>query len=660
MRALSLLALPALLALAIATAAPGAAGAAPAPVAAAASTRAPAAIELGDRLRACTACHGPEGRASREGYLPRIAGKPAGYLADQLIAFRDGRRQHAAMQRLLAPLTDDYLREIAAHFAAIELPYPPPLPVVASAAELARGEALVRQGDPARRIPACAACHGEALLGAQPGVPGLLGLPRDYLNAQLGAWKSGQRRSAEPDCMATVARALQPEDIAAVSSWLASRPVAAGARPLSAPRPDAPLDCGSFQTTPRAAAAGGPPRGEILARAGNCVACHTAPGGPPMAGGRAIETPFGTVYSSNLTPDAATGIGAWRAADFRRAMHEGRSRDGRLLSPAFPYTSTTRMAPADVDAIFDWLRTLAPVARPTPPHAMRWPFGSPWAIAAWRWVNFRPASPAEITAASADRGRYLVEVLGHCDACHAPRDALGAVRESRGLTGGWVGAGRWQAPSLADPREAGVQDWPIDAIVALLRDGHVSIAGSPAREGHARSFSALGPMAEVVRQGTAWLPEADLRAMATWLQALPRVAAPSGASARSAEPSSAAASAATAAGIRPPSGTRGAALYREHCADCHGEDGRGRPGGAWPALAGNRAVGLARPDNLIAVVLEGGFAPATAGNPRPWGMPPFGHRLDDAELADLLSHVRASWGDGAGPVSPQQVQRARR
>jgi mono/diheme cytochrome c family protein len=162
-------------------------------------------------------------------------------------------------------------------------------------------------------------------------------------------------------------------------------------------------------------------------------------------------------------------------------------------------------------------------------------------------------------------------------------------------------------------------------------------------------------MAEVVRQGTAWLPEADLRAMASWLRALPRAAPPPGGAARAAGPSSAAASTSG----RPPPGARGAVLYREHCADCHGEDGHGRPA-AWPALAGNRTVGLARPDNLIAVVLEGGFAPATAGNPRPWGMPPFGHRLDDTELADLLSHVRATWGGGAGPVSPQQVQRARR
>lgn len=658
--------LGALLALALILVPGARAGAAPSSTAGAAPASVP---DLTDRLRACTGCHGPEGRASRDGYLPRLAGKPAGYLADQLIAFREGRRQHAAMHRLLAPLSDDYLREIGAHFAAIDRPYPAPLAGSASAAELARGEALARHGDTARGIPACAACHGPSLLGAQPGVPGLLGLPRDYLNAQLGAWKAGQRRAADPDCMADIARRLRPEDIAAVSSWLASRPVAPGARPLPAPLPDAPMRCGSFQrrateartTTPtrelaapwRDAAlpgrAGPPPsRGEVLARAGNCVACHTAPGGSPLAGGRPIETPFGVVYSSNLTPDPATGLGAWSAADFRRAMHEGRSRDDRLLSPAFPYTSFTRLAPADVDEIFGWLRSLPPVTQPQPSPRMSWPFGTQWALTLWRWMYFEPATAAEIARAGTDRGSYLVEVLGHCEACHAPRNPLGAVREGRALTGGPVGAGRWHAPSLADPAQAGVQDWPIASIVALLRDGHDGPGGRGA---------VLGPMAEVVRQGTAHLSETDLHAMAARLKAQPR---PSAGGAAAGVPRSGGATAAgTAAGTAVAGSGPGAALYREHCADCHGDDGRGRAG-VWPALAGNRAIAMPRPDNLIAVVLDGGFAPSTAGNPRPYGMPPFGHLLDDTQVAALISHLRATWGSGAGPVSPQQVQRARR
>jgi cytochrome c553 len=193
---------------------------------------------------ACTACHGREGRAASDGFYPRIAGKPAGYLLQQLRAFRDGRRQYALMTTLLDPLSDDYLREIATHFAAIDLPYPAPQPATAPADVLARGRALVLEGDPARQVPACVACHGAALTGVQPALPGLVGLPRDYLNAQLGAWRTGQRRALAPDCMARIARALAPQDIAAVSQWLAAQPVPAPAKPAAALPAPMPLDCG--------------------------------------------------------------------------------------------------------------------------------------------------------------------------------------------------------------------------------------------------------------------------------------------------------------------------------------------------------------------------------------------------------------------------------
>jgi cytochrome c553 len=167
------------------------------------------------RVAACTLCHGREGRATSAGYFPRIAGKPAGYLYQQLLAFRDGRRHNAAMAYLLAPLSDDYLREIAAHFAALDLPYPPPQAAAAPPAVLARGATLVREGDAARGLPACTACHGAAMTGLQPSMPGLLGLPRDYLIGQLGAWREGLRHAREPDCMAEIARRLAPEDVTA-------------------------------------------------------------------------------------------------------------------------------------------------------------------------------------------------------------------------------------------------------------------------------------------------------------------------------------------------------------------------------------------------------------------------------------------------------------
>lgn len=200
---------------------------------------------MAQRLLACTGCHGKEGRAASDGYYPRIAGKPAGYLLEQLRAFRDGRRGYAPMARLLEPLSDDYLREIAEHFAALELPYPPPQAATAPAAVLARGEALVRRGDAARELPACAACHGEALTGVAPAIPGLLGLPRDYLNAQLGAWQRGARQARAPDCMAQIARRLSDADIGALTQWLAAQPVAAGGKPAARASAPLPLDCGA-------------------------------------------------------------------------------------------------------------------------------------------------------------------------------------------------------------------------------------------------------------------------------------------------------------------------------------------------------------------------------------------------------------------------------
>lgn len=189
----------------------------------------PSASAMKDRMRACTACHGKEGVATNDGYFPRIAGKPADYLYNQLRHFREGRRQNPAMQHLLQHMSDDYLREIARYFSALDLPYPPPQPATIPAAVLARGEQLVKrgdkQGDKQSALPACTACHGSAMTGRLPSTPGLLGLPRDYVVAQLGAWRAGTRKAEAPDCMAQVARRLSREDIHAVSQWLAAQPV---------------------------------------------------------------------------------------------------------------------------------------------------------------------------------------------------------------------------------------------------------------------------------------------------------------------------------------------------------------------------------------------------------------------------------------------------
>ena len=199
---------------------------------------------LAQRLQACTVCHGQEGRATNAGYFPRIAGKPAGYLYHQLLHFRDGRRNNAGMSFLLDHMSDAYLRDIATHFAGLDLPYPPPLPPAAGPVDLARGEQLVRQGDPARGLPACVACHDASMTGVTPAVPGLLGLPRDYLIGQLGAWQTGLRQAFAPDCMARIARAMAPQDISAVASWLASQPVPVPAHPQAALPAPMPMECG--------------------------------------------------------------------------------------------------------------------------------------------------------------------------------------------------------------------------------------------------------------------------------------------------------------------------------------------------------------------------------------------------------------------------------
>jgi mono/diheme cytochrome c family protein len=384
-----------------------------------------------------------------------------------------------------------------------------------------------------------------------------------------------------------------------------------------------------FEATPEQVA-----RGAYLARAGNCLACHTMRGGAPYAGGRAIETPFGTVYGSNITPDVKTGIGSWTASDFRRAMHNGRSKDGRFLVPAFPYPNFTLVTHEDSDALFAYLRTLPAVEQPNRAHALRFPYGTQAALAVWRALFFRPGvhAPDEARSAEWNRGSYLVRGLGHCSACHGGRNVFGATSGSLAMSGGVSPIDKWYAPSLSSPAEASVAGWDTQHIVDLLKTG-VSARGS-----------ALGPMAEVVFRSTQHLSEADLRAIAEYLRSLPQ-STPAEVHVFTRAPS-------------PAAMERGRAVYRDRCAECHGPEGEGARG-AYRELAGNRSVVMDPPSNAIRAVLGGGFQPATAGNPRPWGMPPFGHVLDDADVAAVVTFIRNQWGNRAAPVSATDVQRLR-
>lgn len=201
---------------------------------------------VAQRVAACTACHARTDVVVGKEFFPRISGKPAGYLYNQLINFRDGRRQYPMMSYMVEHLPEPYLREIADYFSAQHPPGPPAAPEAASPAVLARGRTLAQQGDPARKVPACVACHGSALGGALPAVPGLLGLPRDYVNAQFGAWRNKARQAAAPDCMAVIAARLSLEDVAAVSTWLASQPFDPAVRPAASVARPLPLDCGSI------------------------------------------------------------------------------------------------------------------------------------------------------------------------------------------------------------------------------------------------------------------------------------------------------------------------------------------------------------------------------------------------------------------------------
>jgi mono/diheme cytochrome c family protein len=386
-------------------------------------------------------------------------------------------------------------------------------------------------------------------------------------------------------------------------------------------------------------------RGRYLAQLGHCAGCHTARGGEAMAGGRVILTPFGSVTAANLTPDPETGLGRWSPAAFRRALHDGRSADGRPLLPACPYPNFSLVSPADADDLFAYLQSLPARHQAVPAPALRWPYNLPVALTVWRAVKFDTAAlPPAPDGAREDwrRGAYLVGGLAHCSACHGRRDAWGSNGGAWDFRGGPIPLQGWLAPSLTDPREAAVSHWTEAQVVALLKDGANDRA------------TVSGPMALVVAHSTQHLSDNDARAVAEFLRRLPATGS-ADAAAPSPPPSPAGVSPASAP--KDPSGAvqePGARLYVDHCADCHGMQGQG-VADAGPALAGNRALAMVSPVNVTRVVLGGGFGPATSGRPQPTGMPPFATLLSDAEIAAVVSHVRARFGSGASAVTPFEV-----
>jgi len=368
-------------------------------------------------------------------------------------------------------------------------------------------------------------------------------------------------------------------------------------------------------------------RGEYLATLGDCAACHTAQGGQRYAGGRSLGTPFGEVPAPNITPDPDTGIGAWSFDDFWRALHEGKGRQGELLYPVFSYTSFTKVSRDDALAIFAYLKSLPPVRRPDAELGLEFPYNVRSSLVAWRALYFKPGEfkPDPAKSSAWNRGAYLVQGLGHCNECHTTRDALGGIEPDRHLSGGQIPQLGWYAPDLSTQAGGGLAGWRAQDIVDLLKTGQ-SAKGT-----------AFGPMADVVRLSTQHMSDADLQAVAVYLQSLPPRAP-----------------AAPAPFKRAASHEQGGQLYAQHCADCHGKDGRG-VAGVYPPLDGNTSVTEPTGINAIRSVLLGGFAPATAGNPQPYSMPPFAQSLSDQDVAAVVGYIRQSWSNQAGAVQAADV-----
>lgn len=377
-------------------------------------------------------------------------------------------------------------------------------------------------------------------------------------------------------------------------------------------------------------------KGDYLARAGDCVACHTAPEGKLFAGGRAMPTPFGTLYTSNITPDPETGIGKWSADQFYGMMHTGRSPDGGLLYPAMPFGSYTKVTRQDSDAIFAYLKSVPPVRQPNRPHDLRFPYNNRSLILGWRTLFFKEGEfkPDPNQSEEWNRGAYLVEGLGHCGMCHTAINALGGSSESQAFQGGLIPMQNWYAPSLTSNREAGLGEWSIEEISDLLRTG-ISARGA-----------VYGPMAEVTYNSLQYLTEEDTRAMAVYLKSLGQGSPP--------DPATSPVPSAEGSLLL----SLGKTVYDAQCASCHGAQGQGAPP-HYPPLAGNQSIQMSSAVNAIRMVLNGGYPPATAGNPRPYGMPPFAQSLSDDGVAAVVTYIRTAWGNRGAPVGAREANSLR-
>lgn len=381
-------------------------------------------------------------------------------------------------------------------------------------------------------------------------------------------------------------------------------------------------------------------RGEYLTVAGGCVTCHTVENGTPFVGGRPFETPFGTIYSTNITPDPETGIGDWSLEDFTKAMREGEAPGGKHLYPVFPYTSYALINDQDMEAIYAYFRTIEPVNSTPPENSLGFPYNQRWALGFWKmlFMDAAPFEPDPEQSAEWNRGAYLVEGLGHCSECHTPRNFLGAKNGALAMTGGvymdrvegkWS---EWSAPNMTSD-VSGLAAWSVDDITDYLKLGISDRSGI------------YGPMNDVVVNSTRHLTREDVQSMAVYLKSLPANAQDSG-------------TPASADVLR-----TGSLQYDIHCGSCHLPTGLGAAEQG-PPLVGNPVVLDANPQTLINVTLYGGQRPQIHPS-REWeasqwmNMEPFQNILSDEQVAAILSFIRASWGHEAGAVTAEQVARQR-
>ena len=370
-------------------------------------------------------------------------------------------------------------------------------------------------------------------------------------------------------------------------------------------------------------------RGKALVIAGDCAGCHTADPAKPFAGGKRIDTPFGAIYSPNLTPDRETGLGSWSDDDFIRAFRTGVAPDGSRYYPAFPYPNFTKLTRQDLTAVRAYLATLGPFRNTRPPPQLRWPLNYRAVMRLWNYFFFRPGifEPNQQKSAEWNRGGYLVTGAAHCGTCHTPRNFFGAARRSHAFGGGSVDS--WFAPRLAGADRSGLKSWSVDDIAEYLASG---------RNGKSH---ADGPMADVVVHSTSQMSDGDIRAIAVYLKDLP-----------AGEPEPA---------TSPPPASElaaGKALYDRACVACHEADGSGAPR-IYPPLPGNANLQSADPASTLRIILDGAQTVTTPRAPNKGSMPGYAGQWTDQEIAAVTTYIRNAWGTAAPLVSPAQVAKAR-